>query len=946
MKLIRFASCALILGLCGTGLAQSQPGKIEYLTGPSDSGPRQVVMDYIRANLSSLGLTAEDVADPIIEEVHSPQTGSTHLYLTQTHRGIAVETAILNATVTREGRLLTLKSRFVADLAEAVQTPDDSVSSELAIIKSAEHLGLEAPEELQLQSSEVGPAERRTFSGATLSRSDITVHLRYLPTADRGVPLIWVVELDEIRKDDWWRLYVNASNGEVLGKFNYTIHDSFHAPYREPGKKIVGYKASRATGQHLVELFAKFGGVDGSSYNVLPLPAESPNHGDFTTINDPAHPDASPFGWHDTDGVAGAEFTTTEGNNVHAYQDRDGNDTPPTPNDDPDGGPSLTFDVTYPLDSPPIDYLAGATVNLFFWNNLSHDILHFFGFDEAGGNFQETNYSGQGTGSDSVNAQSQSRADLEPTDQTRNNANFSTPAEGLNPRMRMYEFTGPAGVEVLAPVDLVGTSVASLASFGDQLENDLTGNVEVVDDGDVGDGTGSTTDACQALINGATITGNIALLDRGSCSFVDKVRNAQNAGAIGVIIVNNQGDGLVNPGGDNAEDINIPSLFVGQTFGTSLKEAILGGEDVQVTFKAALFFNRDSDLDPGIIVHEYGHGLSNRLTGGPSQVFCLNTQTTPEQAGEGWSDFLTLYFTQQPDFPRGLPRGIGTYSSFQEVDGPGIRPFRYANDMTVNPATYTTISEVSVPHGVGFVFCTTLWDMYWNLVDDYGYDADLYQGTGGNNLALRLVNEGLKRQPCSPGFIDARDAILAADLELNAGANACAIWRAFARRGMGVNADQGSSASVTDSVEDFSVPAECNCAGSFPTVDPTSEGGSFCEGESVTLSVDGGGYNLQFQWQKDGENIEGAVLPVLQIDSLVNGDAGSYTCIVSHECESTTSAAMVVEVAPPIQLGNEAYSNWLTEICAGQDSNNNGILDVIDYVALINAASPAKVAAK
>jgi len=67
--------------------------------------------------------------------------------------------------------------------------------------------------------------------------------------------------------------------------------------------------------------------------------------------------------------------------------------------------------------------------------------------------------------------------------------------------------------------------------------------------------------------------------------------------------------------------------------------------------------------------------------------------------------------------------------------------------------------------------------------------------------------EGLKLQPCSPGFIDARDAILKADTLFFGAHYSCAIWKAFAKRGMGVFAQQGSSNSTSDQVADFTVPA-------------------------------------------------------------------------------------------------------------------------------------------
>ncbi len=69
--------------------------------------------------------------------------------------------------------------------------------------------------------------------------------------------------------------------------------------------------------------------------------------------------------------------------------------------------------------------------------------------------------------------------------------------------------------------------------------------------------------------------------------------------------------------------------------------------------------------------------------------------------------------------------------------------------------------------------------------------------------------DGLKLQPCSPGFVTGRDAILQADQVNNGGANQCLIWNAFAKRGLGYSASQGSSGSRSDGVEAYDVPAAC-----------------------------------------------------------------------------------------------------------------------------------------
>ena len=105
-----------------------------------------------------------------------------------------------------------------------------------------------------------------------------------------------------------------------------------------------------------------------------------------------------------------------------------------------------------------------------------------------------------------------------------------------------------------------------------------------------------------------------------------------------------------------------------------------------------------------------------------------------------------------------------------------------------------------------------LWDMTWYLIDEYGFDSDLYNGTGGNNISLQLVTDGLKLQPCSPGFIDSRDAIIAA-IDINTMIPeedkeeiTCGIWSTFAARGLGVSADQGETSSRIDQEESFDAP--------------------------------------------------------------------------------------------------------------------------------------------
>ncbi len=217
---------------------------------------------------------------------------------------------------------------------------------------------------------------------------------------------------------------------------------------------------------------------------------------------------------------------------------------------------------------------------------------------------------------------------------------------------------------------------------------------------------------------------------------------------------------------------------------------------------------RDGDFDNGVIAHEYGHGISNRLTGGPATVSCLQTD---EQAGEGWSDFYSYMLTMTNGTEPAGGRGIGTYVLGQATNGVGIRSQRYSTNPAINTKTYDSIKTATGEHAVGEVWAEMLWEVTYALIGVYGFNGDLTggPGTAGNILALQLVTDGLKLQACNPGFVDARNAIIAADQIDTGGANRCLLWTAFAKRGLGFSASQGSSGSVTDGTQAFDLPAFC-----------------------------------------------------------------------------------------------------------------------------------------
>ncbi|HUR56834.1 MAG TPA: M36 family metallopeptidase, partial [Opitutaceae bacterium] len=255
--------------------------------------------------------------------------------------------------------------------------------------------------------------------------------------------------------------------------------------------------------------------------------------------------------------------------------------------------------------------------------------------------------------------------------------------------------------------------------------------------------------------------------------------------------------------------------------------------------------DRDSSLDAEIILHEYTHGLSNRLVGGGVGMNTLQSRGM----GEGWSDFYGIaLLSEAGDNVAGnyAAGGYVTYNlaGFTENYYYGIRRYPYSTDISKNPLTFRDIDptqaspHTGVPrssiigntanevHNMGEVWCVTLWDARANLINKYGF-------TVGNQRILQLVTDGMKLSPPNPNFLEARDAILQADLVNNGGADRGELWSAFAKRGMGANATSPGSFTSNGVVESFAIPDDLAVSPAGPVLLSGTIGGPFTPGSAT-----------------------------------------------------------------------------------------------------------------
>lgn len=773
-----------------------------------DNSALNTVKQYLNTEAARLGLSSSDLNDLKLNTHYLNEKNNVeYTYVQQAYGGYPIYNAIANFAV-KNGKVLHMNETFQKNLQQRIgnqQAIDMNLMAELM----AQNLGF-------------------TLNETAFLNTNFTNDLMYYPTEDGKINLSWIIHLN-MKIDNELKIMeviANAQTGQIYDQHNHLLSCSFsEVPFDNP---LTEHKKSEKVAWLNQQYISNATLNDNAQYRVYELPVEAPTFGDRTMVVNPADPIASPFGWHDTNGVVGPESTLTRGNNVVAVNDSNSEGLnwlyfggSYTFNGFADGGNELNFDFPIDLTRNMYESADASTTNLFYMNNMLHDVWYQYGFTEAAGNFQVNNYGNGGIGNDEVYAFGQTGEALG----SMNNAMFGTPTEGGNPYMVMFMWTSNQGDSHLFSVNTAGPHQGNyngvIAGFGPELPTTpITADLAVVIDDNANGGT-DANDGCENLTNAAQLNGKIALIKRGNCEFVVKVKKAQNAGALAVVMVNNEGGAPIPMGGTDPT-ITIPSVMISMNDGNPIIDAVLAGTSLNGSVPKDGHWDgyKDGSLDNGIIAHEYGHGISNRLTGGPTTGGCLNNE---EQMGEGWSDYIALVMTMEPGDQGEDGRGIGTFAVSQPTNGVGIRPTRYSTNMSINNATYNRIRSVSVPHGVGYVWATMLWEMTWELIDEYGFDPDLYNGTGGNNIAMQLVMDGMKLQPCNPGFVTGRDAILQADQINNDGVNQCRIWSAFAKRGLGYGASQGSPYNVHDGTEAFDMPPTnvLDCSGALGIEDLT-----------------------------------------------------------------------------------------------------------------------------
>jgi len=782
---------------------------------------KQKIQAYFDANLSKLELSKEDVSDwTIASEVYADGTKITSVHVVQKYKGTEVFNAQSNVWM-KDGEVINVINNFKKNISGKANTATPALTASQAAASA--YAKLSVPGAPSFAVTETKDAKSFMLSDG-IQQDPISAKLVYQVLENEQLQLAWALQFYTPDGSHLWDLRVDAINGNILEKFDLTVRCDFGSKDHKTHNHDLGFNFNKQAYKNEAASIVE---AQGGSYRVIPYNYISPNHSPFQLVTNPENALASPNGWHDVNTTIGGtsatlKLTYSRGNNVWAQEDADGNNGTGTR---AEGGETLNFD--FPFLGPwqqPTAYTSASITNSFYMSNIMHDVWYQYGFNEASGNFQQAGYGRNGTASPAAdNVFVDAQDGYSQTTPTLNNANFSTPNDGVRPRMQMFLWTAGAPptnfITVNSPAAIAGQFVATSNVFDttDRIPvptapNGITANLVLYNNAANAPGNNPVTihNGCVAPTNAAAINGKIALIRRGNCNFSNKVKNAQDAGALAVIVYDTVPNNpqRLQMSSEGLLGITIPAIFVTAEIGQQFVDQLaLGDVNLKIESPADLYLYADGDFDNMIIGHEYGHGISNKLIGGPTNSSCM---TNVEQMGEGWSDWFGLMMQIKTGDVSTAPRTVGTYVYNEPNDtGVGLRQFPYTTDMSVNPRTLASANAPIDVNGaykyeIGETWATVLWDLAWAYIDRYGFDENIYTGTGGNNKVMRLVLDALKLQACNTSSIlSGRDNLFAADQAATGGENYNMIAEVFRRRGMGLNATMGSANSNTDAVENF-----------------------------------------------------------------------------------------------------------------------------------------------
>jgi len=737
-----------------------------FLTSASGDNRREIALDFLRENSDLFKLSSEEIHTlRVVKNYVTKHNGVTHLAFQQQYGGIEVFQSDLRVNISSDGRIISVNGQYFPGLTVSLEPKLTAAEAVLCAVK-------EAFPDLAFSPVVKKPARGRDQS-ITFHRGDftddVTARLTIFPAHDRA-RLGWRVRLHAADRLAWYDTVIDAESGELLYRYNLYVFDQPEGLVFDLNPDVGPQVLRSFTGDPIASPVTWVSPPPntrtiGNNAMVVPSPVNAEQQFRFPFLN------------------------AYEQTGMNSF-DLDGKNIRLTPN--AAGGYDLSF-VPLSFDSSLGTNLTPSLVP----NRDDGSVLFNLGFSFP---FFGTNYNAL-----SINANG--------------NVTFTGPsslstesAESLAlglPRIAAFwddlDFTRSGGLFA----KIVGTPVAKVVITWNAVPEWGTTNSNTIQL------TLSNDGAIKIAYNGVSATDGLVGVSRGmgevAVRQVDITASAPLTGLREGVFekfpaveleaaatnlfyhLNFMHDYLYKLGFDEAAGNfqtnnfgrgglgNDPVIGFPQATGTN--NANFGASEDGFPPRTRYFFftsppfrQADADFDADVIYHEYVHGLTLRLVGGPQNVAVLSGVQSGA-LGEGWSDAFSTSITNDPitgeystgNRETGVRRVAYDKSPLKYGDFGNSYSLSLSGGATVGmgPIFYTQV------HRDGEIWASVLWDLRVAL---------------GKEKYEQLITDGLKFTPPNPSMLEARDAILLADKVNTGGANMQAIWTVFAARGMGFSA--------------------------------------------------------------------------------------------------------------------------------------------------------------
>src|SRR5690606_37133570 len=312
------------------------------------------VRSYLNENAKELKLSPTDIADiKISSQSFSKSLNAYNVYVDQNYRGVRIFNSS-SSFVIKDNQVKSGKLSFVEEIAAKINGNAPAFPALSAISKAVAKLGIASPSGIKLL--DMKGEHAYVFSDGGISLENIPVELVYQPVNNgEKLHLAWDLSIYLLDGSHYYSVRIDAQSGEIISLDDLVISCAMgDEPHSHASRESVLFGNKSQAAQMILN-------SNEPKYRVFPIPYESPQDGEDQLVTDPSDAVASLFGWHDTDGIPGHEYTITRGNNVYAYEDHAFNNIP---GNSADGGEEMLFDFPYNLPQNPHNFTDAAITNL------------------------------------------------------------------------------------------------------------------------------------------------------------------------------------------------------------------------------------------------------------------------------------------------------------------------------------------------------------------------------------------------------------------------------------------------------------------------------------------------------------------------------------------------------------------------------------------------------